>query len=123
MKLANRIVIALLLLSLAGTSAFAKTRKKNVTFAEDVLVNGTLVKAGSYDVVFDDMTNELSVLKGGKTIAKTEAHLEPRDRKASDTLVRRRMVGNETLLLGITFGGTKDDVVVGAASMQSGGTN
>ena len=123
MRLANRVVIAVLLLSLAGTAAFAKTRKKNVTFVDEVVVNGTLVKAGDYDVLFDEMTNELSVFKGGKVIAKTEAHVEPRNRKASDTLVRRRMVGNESLLLGITFGGSKDDVVVGAASMQAGGTN
>ena len=123
MRLTKRIVIAVLLVTLAGTAAFAKTKKKNVTFTENITVNGTLVKAGNYDVAFDEMANELTVLKNGKVVVKTSAHLEPRDRKASDTQVRRRMVGNDSELIGITFGGTKDDVVVGQAGMQAGGTN
>jgi hypothetical protein len=123
MRLANRVVIALLLVALAGTAAFAKTRKKNVTFVDNVTVNGTLVKAGNYDVVFDDTTNEMAVLKDGKVVVKTAAHVEAGERKARDTEVRRRMVGNESELLGVKFGGTKDDIVVGAAMMQAGGSN
>ena len=123
MRLTKRIVIAVLLVTLAGTAAFAKTKKKSVTFTDNVTVNGTLVKAGDYDVAFDEMANELTVLKNGKVIVKTSAHLEPRDRKASDTQVRRRLVGNDSELIGITFGGSKDDVVVGQVGMQAGGTN
>ena len=123
MRLTKRIVIAVLLVTLAGTAAFGKTKKKNVTFTDNVTVNGTLVKAGNYDVAFDEMASELTILKNGKVVVKTTAHLEPRDRKASDTQVRRRMVGNDSEFIGITFGGSKDDVVVGQPSMQAGGTN
>ena len=68
MRLTNRIAIAVLLVTLAGTAAFGKTRKKDVTFTDNVTVNGTLVKAGNYQVAFDETSNELSILK---TIKKT----------------------------------------------------
>jgi len=123
MRLTNRIVIAVLLVTLAGTAAFGKTRKKDVTFTDNVTVNGTLVKAGNYQVAFDETSNELSILKKGKLVVKTAAHLEARDNKARDTQVRRRVAGNDSEFVGITFGGTKDDVVVGQAGMQAGGTN
>ena len=123
MRLTNRIVIAVLLVTLAGTAAFGKTRKKDVTFTDNVTVNGTLVKAGNYQVAFDDTSNELSILKQGKLVVKTAAHLEARDNKARDTQVRRRVAGNDSEFVGITFSGTKDDVVVGQAGMQAGGTN
>jgi hypothetical protein len=123
MKLTNRIVIAVLLVTLAGTAAFGKTRKKYVTFDDAVTVNGTVVRPGNYEVTYDEMTMELAVLKNKKVVVKTAAHTEARDRKASDTQVTRRMVGNASELVSITFGGTKDDVVVGQGGMQAGGTN
>jgi len=122
-RLTKRIVIALLLVTLAGTAAFGKTRKKSVTLTDNVSVNGTLVKAGNYDVVYDEASMELSILKSGKVVAKTAAHLEARLRKANDTQVSRRLVGNEAELVSITFGGSKDDVVVGQGGMQAGGMN
>jgi uncharacterized protein with WD repeat len=56
--------------------AMAKTIKKQVTFYEPVEVNGTIVKAGTYDVVFDDETGNLTILKGKREMAKGAAHLE-----------------------------------------------
>jgi len=56
--------------------AMAKTIKKQVTFYEPVEVNGTIVKAGTYDVVFDDETGYLTILKGKQQVAKGAAHLE-----------------------------------------------
>jgi len=123
MRSLKRIVIALLLVTLAGTASFAKTRKKHVTFVDNVLVNGTLVNAGNYLVEFDEMANELSVVKNGKVVAKTAAHAEPRDSKSNDTRVRRRGMGDSSQLVSITFSGSKTDVVVDQAGMQAGGNN
>jgi len=123
MSAINRMAIALLLVTLAGTAAFGKTKKKTVIFVDPTTVNGTVLKAGNYDAAFDDVTNELSIIKNGKVVAKTAAHVETRDRKATDTQVRSRMIDNENALLGITFGGSTQEVVVVQAGMQAGGNN
>lgn len=123
MRFINRVAIALLLVTLAGTAVLAKTHKKDVEFDTAVKVNGTEVKAGSYVAVFDDSTNELSLLKGGKVVAKTAARLEQRAKKARDTQIHRRMTGNDSELVSITFGGSNQDVVVGQMGMQAGGNN
>src|SRR5439155_9858747 len=41
-------------------------RKKMVTFPEDMMVKGTLVKAGDYEVKFDEATGTLSILRNGR---------------------------------------------------------
>ena len=110
--------------ALASFSALAgdkgKVEKKMVTFPEDVMVNGTLVKAGDYEVKFDESTNELSIIKGGKVQAKTPAHVEARSGKAKDTALRTADKGGATELIGITFGGSNRDVMVGASGSTSG---
>ena len=82
MKLVNRLVVALLLVTLASAAAFAKTRMEKISFTSDVKVNGTLVKSGTYSVAFDEPTGELSIRKDGKVIARTATRLEKRERKA-----------------------------------------
>jgi len=52
------------------------------------MVNGTLVKAGSYQIKFNEQTGELSILKDGKVKAKTTAQLQARNEKARDTAVK-----------------------------------
>jgi len=56
--------------------ALANPIRKQVTFMEPVKVNGVLVKAGTYDVAFDEGTSELTISKGKLTIAKATARLE-----------------------------------------------
>jgi len=79
-------LIALIVCALAAVTAFAdKTKKEHVTLVSDVMVNGTLVKAGEYDVRFNEETGELAILKDGKVKAKTSARLEVRNEKAKNT--------------------------------------
>src|SRR5436189_6110729 len=92
-----------------------KVEKKTITFPEDVMVNGTLVKAGDYEVKFDESTNELSIIKDGKVKAKTPAHIEARSDKARNTALRTADKGGATELIGVTFGGSNRDVMVGAS--------
>lgn len=80
MRLVNRLVVVALVGAIASGVAFAKEIKKEVTFAQSVEVNGTLVKQGTYDAVFDDQTNELSIVKGRKVIARAPALLGKRDK-------------------------------------------
>lgn len=118
------ILAALVISALASISAFAgekgKTEKKTVTFTQDTMVNGTLIKAGDYEVKFDDSTGELSIIKNGKVKAKTTAHYEARADKAKTTAVRTVESGGNVELKGVTFGGSGQDVIVGARSTMNG---
>jgi len=116
---------ALIVGALASFSALAagdkgKVDKKMVTFPEDVMVNGTLVKAGDYEVKFDESTNELSIIKNGKVQAKTPAHVEARSDKAKNTALRTADKGGATELIGVTFGGSNRDVMVGTGGSTNG---
>ena len=113
---------ALLICAFASIAVFAgdkdKVKKQTVTFASDVMVNGTLVKAGDYEMQFNEQTGELAIIKNGKVKAKTTAHLQARSEKARNSSVRTLDKGSVAELIGFTFGGSTQDVVVGT----SGGT-
>lgn len=118
---------ALLICALASISIFAaaknKVKTETVTFASDTMVNGTLVKAGEYQIKFNEQNGELSILKDGKVKAKTTAQLQPRSEKARDTALRTQTKGSVAELIGVTFGGSKQDVVVSASSGTVTGNN
>ncbi len=116
---------ALMICALASVAAAAKDKVKteSVTFAQDIMVNGTLVKAGDYQIKFNEQTGELSILKDGKVKAKTTAQLQSRSEKAKNTSVRTLKKGGTAELIGITFGGSTQDVVIGASSGAVTGNN
>ena len=113
-------MLALLIGALASVSAFAggndKIRKENVAFDSDVMVDGTLLKAGEYQLRFNEETNELTILKGGKVKVKTTGHFESRTEKARNTSVRTLSKGEVAELVGFSFGGSKQDLVVGTST-------
>ncbi len=119
--------LALLICALASiavvTTAKDKVKAENVTFTEDTMVNGTLVKAGEYQIKFNEQTGELSILKDGKVKAKTTAQLQSRSDKAKNTAVRTLDKGGVAELIGFSFGGSKQDLVVGAGSGAVSGNN
>ena len=116
--------VALVIGALASLSVMAgdkgKVEKKAVTFPDDVMVNGTLIKAGEYEVKFDEGTGELSIIKNGEVKAKTPAHVEQRSDKARSTALRTIDKGGNVELLGVTFGGSNRDVMVGASGSTNG---
>jgi hypothetical protein len=79
-KLITRTMVLGLILGSMCIIGVAKENKKHVTFDEPVTVNGTLVKPGTYAVVFDDVTGQLTIFKGKKEIAKASARLEKLER-------------------------------------------
>jgi len=116
----NRVLVAFLLVTLAGTAAFAKTKMGRVSFMSAIKVNGTLVKKGDYDVTFDEMTGEVSFEKNGKVIAKTAARLEKRSRKAGGTAFETRQAEMGMELVSIAFSGSDQNVVLTQMGMQAG---
>jgi hypothetical protein len=111
------------LASIVAVAAKDKVRTETVTFASDIMVNGTLVKAGSYQIKFNEQTGELAILKDGKVKAKTTAQLQARNGKAKDTAVKTLDKGGVAELIGFSFGGSKQDLVVGAGNGAVSGNN
>ena len=122
-SIVNRIVVVIMVGALASVAAFAKTHKHRVTFENDIKVNGTLVKKGSYDVKFDDASGQLSIIKNGKTVAQTMAKVEARAKKANGFQLRSVGTGDETELTGLTFGGSDKDVVITNGGATTTGSN
>jgi len=118
---------ALMICAFASIAVYAaakdKVKAESVTFTSDVMVNGTLVKAGDYQVKFDEATGELAIMKDGKVKAKTTAHFQPRSEKAKNTSVRTLDSGSVAELIAVTFGGSNQDVVVGGSGGAVTGNN
>jgi hypothetical protein len=115
------VVVACLLVTLVCTSAFGNTRKSAIALSADTKINGTIVKKGEYEVVFDDQSGELSIFRGAKLIAKAAARLEKRDQKARRTEVQTILEGMDQKLVSITFSGSHENLVVAQTGMQAGG--
>jgi hypothetical protein len=120
-KLVNQLVVMILVGAIASGVALAKVIKKEVTFAQPVEVNGTLVKSGSYNVVFDDQTNELSIVKGTKVVARVPAQLEKRLIRDNGVYVTRDKKGDPTtaVLMNVTLNeSTRATIVNSSDSAQ-----
>jgi hypothetical protein len=109
--------------ALTSVVGFAKVHKHKVTFDSDIKVNDTLVKKGTYEIKFDDESGQLSIIKNGKVVAEAAARVEPRSKKASDFQLRSTTSGDETQLIGVTFGGSEQDVMIGASGSSTSGNN
>lgn len=122
-SLVNRVVAVLVLVTLASVVSFAKEKKEWVTLPDQVKVSGTLVKQGDYELVFNEETGELSIMKGRTVVAKTSARLEKRDKKARSTEVRSSGTGDDVALLSVTFAGSDQSIVVTGNSGSTTGNN
>lgn len=122
-SIVNKMLAVLMVGALTSVVALAKVQKQRVTFEDDIKVNGTLVKKGTYEVKFDDQTGQLAIIKNGKVVAEANAKLEQRAKKASDFQVRSTVNGDETQLVGVTFGGSDQDVVIANNGASTSGSN
>ena len=122
-SIVNKMLAVLMVGALTSVVAFAKVQKQRVTFENDIKVNGTLVKKGTYEVKFDDQSGQLAIMKNGKVVAEANAKLEQRAKKASDFQVRSTVNGNETQLTGVTFGGSDKDIMIANNGAATSGSN
>ena len=122
-SIVNKMLVVMLVGALTGVVALAKVKKEKVTFENDIKVNGTLVKKGTYDVKFDDETGQLSISKNGKVVAEAMTRTEQRAKKAGDFQVRSTTTGDETQLVSVTFGGSDKDVVIANNGASTSGNN
>ena len=122
-SLVNRIVAVLMLGALASVVSFAKEQKKSVTLPTAVKINGTQVKKGDYELVFNEETGDLSIMRGKTVVAKTSARLEKRDAKAKTTEVRTSGDGDNAALVSITLRGSDQSIVVSGNPGSTTGNN
>lgn len=123
MSIVKSAFVALMLISAIGLSVQAKTQKQQVTFTSAIGVNGTTVKSGTYEITYNDETGELSIVKGKNVIVRTMVHTEERKDKARAATVRTTEKGMERELVGVAFGGSRQELIIGQQSMMSGGNN
>lgn len=119
----SKVLVVLMVGALTSVAALAKVHKQRVTFEEDIKVNDTVVKKGTYEVKFDDETNQLSIMKNGKVVAQAMARLESREKKANDFQLRSTNKDNQQQLTGVTFGGSDKDVVITVGGATTTGSN
>jgi hypothetical protein len=115
-----RVAIAFILCAMTGVVAFAKEKSRVVTFGSDFVVGGTEVKAGTYKVTFNDETNEVSILdrKTKSVLAKAAARLEERQNSTGSFDMRWATNGNRQVLIGITFPGARQNIIVNESGTQ-----
>jgi hypothetical protein len=125
-RLVNRLVVLFMVGAMTSVLAFAKTNNKEVTFAQAVIVNGTLVKAGTYNVGFDDATGELTITKDRKVVAKTSAKIEKLEGNSQAAYVTRTGTDGApepAVLLSVTLKDRNQATIVsdGDGKMESNG--
>jgi hypothetical protein len=112
----SRLVTALLLVILVSVPSLAKVRKAQIKLKADTKVGDVIVKKGTYEVRFDDQSNELSIVKGRKVVAKSAVQLEPLSSKYPDSAHIVNIEDNQTVLTGVIFAGTSQTVVLKSTS-------
>ena len=103
-SIVNRMFVVLLVGALAAGLTWAKTTEREVTFTQNVTVNDTLIKKGTYRVAFNEETGELTIKKGRKVVATAQARLEQTDDHS--TLYTRSVTndpGKPPALLSVSF--------------------
>jgi hypothetical protein len=98
--------------AITGGAAFAKEIKKQVTFSETVTVNGTPIKKGTYEAVFDDQTNELSIVRDRKVVAQAGARLEKREGRAVYVMRQNDAERGNAVLLSVAVNGNNQATIV-----------
>jgi hypothetical protein len=108
----HRAIIVLALVSLTATAAFARNKRATVTFSEDTIVNGTMVKKGDYEIKFDQTSNELLIRRHGKVVAQAAASTQPTGKKARETALNLANDGTDYKLISVAFSGSRSLVVL-----------
>lgn len=121
-----RVALALALCLAAAGTAFAKVKTQKLTFGSDFWVGSTLVKAGTYKVIYDDKTGEVSINDKTTTLARANVKVEQREKSKAGWDVVLASKGGGLALVSLAFPGDKQNLVVGdttAGSADSGNSS
>lgn len=96
--------------------AYADGKGKNLELKADMMVNGTEVKKGKYQVTFSEEMGEMSIWKGDKLIAKASARKAVRKNKAISTELLTSKQNQNSVLRGITLAGEQESIIINTNS-------
>ncbi len=119
-----RTTLVLALCVLLSSVALAAGKSKTVAIDDDVMVNGTVIKKGTYKASFDEQSGELTLKRGSKVVVKTTARLEEFKSKSSNPpayKTKREGDGGALWLTSINLGGAY--AVIGASGGATTGAN
>lgn len=119
-KKATIITTALMLCAMLGTMALAKNKSHTITFDQNIMVNGTVVKKGEYRARFNEQTNEFTILDGKRVVATTTAKEVMLNRKAAETSFDIKTSGATPVLTQVTFGGDRYSLMIGDTQAAEG---
>ncbi len=111
-KVLNSILMVLMICVMLSGLGLAKDKGRKVVFPRDVMVQGTLVKKGTYQVVFDEQANKLTILQDDKTIATSTARAEAIKNRATNTELLINKKDNASILRGVILAGENQAVVI-----------
>jgi hypothetical protein len=120
-KSLHRVAISLVLCTLLASVALAGGKSKQVTFTQDIKVGDTLVKKGEYVVSFDEKTNELTVRRGSKIVAKASGRLEEHKSTYPVNYLTAKDKESNLTLSGVQLGGKL--VIVGGETAAGASSN
>jgi hypothetical protein len=98
------IVFTIVVGALLNIDARAATRSRQVTFEENLIVGGTVVKKGDYTVTFDDQTDSLMIKRGKRVVAQAPAKLEDDDKASYAYTTQENSEGQPSTLTAIKLG-------------------
>lgn len=110
-----RFVVAIMVCVMMTVAAFAE-KKGKITFSRDITVNGTLVKKGTYKVMVDESTNEMSFWNGKDQVAKVKVTTEQRANKNNKNYVTFTAKDNTNRLNSIALEGDNSTFTVADGS-------
>lgn len=118
-KMGFNLLIALAIcIGLMGTAlANGKNLRKTVTLDKDVLVNGTLVKKGTYKIKFDASQSLLMIEDGKDAVATAKVNVKQATKKAQYNSLGYTTTEKGELLTTVTFSG--DNRVLHLGELQT----
>ena|SRR5688572_33185248 len=111
-SLLKKMTLTAVMLAMTFTMAIAKNRSEKVSFSRDMVVNGTVVKKGTYKVTYDEQSKEMAIWDGKNELTKMAVRAESRTRKPSSTEVIFTERDSRSVLNSITFAGSTEALIV-----------
>lgn len=112
MKKIIKSIAVLSLICLLSIGVFAKEKSKKVVFHNDVTVNGTTVKKGTYKVVYDETTKEVSIFNDKDLVVKSAITISPQTSEVKRSFLATKQDGDTRILTGIALEGEKEMVII-----------